>query len=126
MVRCGPRAPRGETAEGSQAAPMAAPRALRVWSSHARSHVMPAGSATPELSVMTSGNWAPETEPAATTLGADVIVILSSFSTVSNEQVAFVPQMMSATVLVVPPPQVGGPPLLAELPAVAQSLSVTR
>src|SRR5439155_16662446 len=76
MMRFGPSAPRGETADGSQAAPMAAPAVLRVWSSHPRSQVMPAGSATPELSVTTSGNWAPATEPADTTVGLAVIVII--------------------------------------------------
>ena len=87
---------------------------------------MPAGSATPELSVTISGNWAPATEPAATVVGDEVIVMFSPFVMVSYEHVALVPQTMSATVLVVPPEHVGGPDWVVVLPAVAQSLSVIR
>src|SRR5947209_19526319 len=80
----------------------------------------------PEESVTTTGNCAPLTDPGATIDGLPNMTIASSvlgpLGPVCTVQVALVPQMMSATVLVFPPLQTAGPALVAG----PQSLSVSR
>src|SRR6266511_516131 len=88
----------------------------------ARFQLLPLWSVTPCESVTTTGNCAPATEPAATIVGFAVIVTLRVSRSVLRVQVAFVPQMMSATVFVLPPEHAAGPMFVA----FPQSLSVTR
>src|SRR5438309_930861 len=80
----------------------------------------------PWLSVTTTGYCAPAVEPADTKVGLPFIVMTSSvFAPAGPDcttQLAFVAQMMSATVFVLPPLHVAGPAWVA----VPQSLSVTR
>src|SRR5207244_5602766 len=80
----------------------------------------------PEESVTTTGNCAPLTDPGATIEGLPNMTIASSvlgpLGPVCTVQVALVPQMMSATVLLFPPLQIAGPALVAG----PQSLSVRR
>src|SRR5437867_3387416 len=93
-------------------------------------HELPDRSVMPDESVMTTGYCAPALLPAELMVGLPVIVMLRSPFDMDTPltvpffevQVAFVPQTMSATVLVWPPEQVAGPLCVAG----PQSLSVTR
>ena len=79
----------------------------------------------PEESVTTTGNCAPATDPGATIDGLANMTIASSvpgpLGPACTVQVALLPQMMSATVLVLPPVHIAGPALVAG----PQSLSVS-
>jgi hypothetical protein len=88
----------------------------------ARFHWLPLRSLIPEESVTTIGYCTPAVDPAVTMVGFADIVIERTSLLVLRVHVAFVPQMMSATVFVVPPGHGNGPAFVA-LP---QSLSVTR
>src|SRR5207245_9302159 len=81
----------------------------------------------PDESVTTTGNCAPLTDPGATIDGLPNMTIASSvlgpLGPLCTVQVALVPQMMSATVLVLPPVQIAGPAFVAGPASLSVSLT---